>query len=70
VLVGRRPAPPPPAPPPPAPPRPTSLPSPDTPGRAAPGAEDAAYERLARALAEALAAWWRKTYPDDPDLGR
>lgn len=32
--------------------------------------ETTAYERLARVLAEALAAWWRRTQPDDPDLAR
>jgi len=28
------------------------------------------YERLARVLAGALATWWRKTHPHDPELRR
>jgi hypothetical protein len=46
-----------------APPGPPVVPGPESPS-------DAAYERLARVLAEALAAWWRRAHPNDPDLAR
>jgi hypothetical protein len=43
----------------------------DPPAVVAPGSPGhVTHARLARALAEALAAWWRRTHPDDPDLAR